>query len=134
MPDTGSNAKSSAADDSGTPDSSPESSSTMETKDDTSDMVSSESSSSLSTSEGSMECNSTTSTPPSPRQTSIPYTEEAEPASIPSKPPSPLLADNSMQVRLFYREQTGHMLKRQKYRKCDELAQKRAAVLKQVAQ
>ena len=62
--------------------------------------------------------------------TSTPCTEETEPARVPSGPPLPSLADNSMTVRQFYRDQTGHALTRSEYRKCDKLAKQRAVVLK----
>ena len=43
-------------------------------------------------------------------------------------------ADNSLEVRQFYREETVHALNRQELRKCDNQAKQRAAVLKEVAQ
>ena len=81
------------------------------------------------------ESDSTPSTPLSPRWTSTLCTEEAmTPALVPSRPPSPAPADNSLEVRQFYREQTGHAFTHQEFRKCDDQAKQRAAVLKQVAQ
>ena len=56
------------------------------------------------------------------------------PALVPSGPPSPAAADNSLKVRQFYRDQMGHALTCQEIRKCDNQAKQRAAVLKQVAQ
>ena len=48
------------------------------------------------------------STPPSPRRTSTPCTEEAMSAKVPSGPPSPSLADSSLEVRQILRDQAGH--------------------------
>ena len=98
VPDTGPSTDSSAADTSGTSESSPGSSSTTGT-DETTDTAYSETSGSSSSSDGSTESDSAPSTPPSPRQTSTPCTEEAMPAKVPSGPPSPSLADSSLEVR-----------------------------------
>ena len=109
VPDTGPSTDSSAADTSGTSESSPGSSSTMGT-DETADMASSETSGSSSSSNGSTESDSAPSAPPSPRQTSTPCTEEAMAAKVPSGPPSPSLADSSLEVRQLLRDQAGHAL------------------------
>ena len=133
VPDTGSFAESSAANTSGTSESSPGSLSTMETRE-TTDMASSETSGSSSSSDGSTESDSTPSAPPSPRQTSTPCTEEAMTAMVSSRPPSPSLADSSLEVRQILRDQTGHALTCSKYQRRNNEAKQRAAVLKQVAQ
>ena len=116
VPDTGSFAESSMADTSGTSESSPGSSSTTETRE-TTDMASSETSGSTSTSDCSTESDSTPRTLPFPRWTSIPYTEEAMTAKAPSRPPSPSLADSSLEVRQILREQTGHALTHSEYQR-----------------
>ena len=118
VPDTGLNADSSVADDSGTSDRSPDSLSTMETGDSSSNMGSSKrvvphqmtvAMAQQSQPEKTPKESDTNSALPSPpRQTSTPCTEAVEPASIPSRSPSPSSVDNSMTVRQFYREQTGH--------------------------
>ena len=133
MPDTGSLANSSATDTSGTSESSPGSSSTMETGE-TTDMASTKTSGSSSSSDGSTESDSTPSTPPSPRWTSTPCTEEAMTAKVPSRPPSPSLADSSLEVRQILRDQVGHALTHSEYQKKMNEAKQRATVLKQVAQ
>ena len=104
VPDTGPSTDSSAADTSGTSESSPGSSLTMGT-DETTDTASTETSGSSSSSDGSTESDSTPSAPPSPRQTSTPCTEEAMSAKVPSGPPSPSLADSSLEVRQILRDQ-----------------------------
>ena len=101
VPDTGSFAKSSAAETSRTLESSPGSSSTMETGE-TTDTASSETSGSTSSSEGSTESDSAPSTPLSPRWTSTPCTEKAITAKVSSRPPSPSPADSSLEMRQFY--------------------------------
>ena len=117
VPDTGMDAESNAADDSGTPNSGPDSSSTTGTKE-TIDMASSETSGSTSTSEGSTESDSAPSTPPSSRWTSTPCTEEAKTtALVPSGSPSPAPADNSLEMKQFYRQQIGYALTHSKFRK-----------------
>ena len=129
VPDTGSFAESSMADTSGTSESSPGSSSTMETGG-TTDTASSETSGSTSSSDGSTESDSTPSTPLSPRQTSTPCTEEAMTAKAPSRPPSPSLADSSLEVRQIYRDQMGHALTCSEYQRRNNEAKQRATVLK----
>ena len=131
--DTGSDAESSMADTSGTLESSPGSSSTAETGE-TTDMASSETSSSTSSSEGLTESDSTPSAPLSPRWTSTLCAEEAMTAKVSSRPPSPSLVHSSLEVRQFYRDQTGHALTCSEYQKRHSQAKQRAAVLKQVAQ
>ena len=116
MPDTGPSTDSSAADTSGISESSPGSSSTMGT-DETTDTASTETSGSSSSSDGSMESDSAPSAPPSPRWTSTPCTEEAMSAKVPSGPPSPSLADSSLEVRQILRDQAGHVLTRSQYQK-----------------
>ena len=80
------------------------------------------------------ESDSAPSTPPSPRQTSTPCTEEAMSAKVPSGPPSPSLADSSLEVRQILRDQAGHALTRSQYQKQTNAAKQRATVLKRVAQ
>ena len=133
MPDTGLSTDSSAADTSGTSESSPGSSSTMGT-DETTDTASNETSGSSSSSNGSTESDSTPSVPPSPRRTSMPCTEEAMSAKVPSGPPSPSLSDSSLEVRQILRDQAGHALTHSQYQKQTNAAKQRATVLKQVAQ
>ena len=133
VPDTGPSTDSSAADTSGTSESSPGPSSTTGT-DETTDTASSETSGSSSSSDGSTESDSAPSTPPSPRRTSTPCTEEAMPAKVPSGPPSPSLADSSLEVRQILRDQAGHALTRSQYQKQTNAAKQRATVLKRVAQ
>ena len=120
VPDTGSEAGSSTAETSGTSESSPDNSSTMETGETSSDMASTETSGSSSSSDGSTESDSAPSTPPSPRQASTPCTEEAMTAKVPSEPPSPSLADSSLEVRQILRDQTGHTLTHSEYQKADQ--------------
>ena len=98
VPDTGPSTDSSAANTSDTSESSPGSSSTTGTNE-TTDTASSETSGSSSSSDGSTESDSTPSAPPSPRQTSTPCTEETMSAKVLSGPPSPSLADSSLEVR-----------------------------------
>ena len=133
VPDTGPSTNSSAADTSGTSESSPGSSSTTGT-DETTDTASSETSGSSSSSDGSTESDSAPSTPPSPRRTSTPCTEEAMSAKVPSGPPSPSLADSSLEVRQILRDQAAHALTRSQYQKQTNAAKQRATVLKRVAQ
>ena len=133
VPDTGPSTNSSAADTSGTSESSPGSSSTTGT-DETTDTASSETSGSSSSSDGSTESDSAPSTPPSPRRTSTPCTEEAMSAKVPSRPPSPSLADSSLEVRQILRDQAGHALTHSQYQKQTNAAKQRATVLKRVAQ
>ena len=133
VPDTGPSTDSSAANTSGTSESSPGSSSTTGT-DETTDTASSETSGSSSSSDGSTESDSAPSAPPSPRRTSTPCTEEAMSAKVPSGPPSPSLADSSLEVRQILRDQAGHALTRSQYQKQTNAAKQRATVLKRVAQ
>ena len=133
MPDTGPSTDSSAADTSGTSKSSPGSSSTTGT-DETTDTASSETSGSSSSSDGSTESDSAPSAPPSPRRTSTPCTEEAMSTKVPSRPPSPSLADSSLEVRQILRDQAGHALRHSQYQKQTNAAKQRATVLKRVAQ
>ena len=133
VPDTGPSTDSSAADTSGTSESSPGSSSTTGT-DETTDTASTETSGSSSSSDGSTESDSAPSNPPSPRRTSTPCTEEAMSAKVPSGPPSPSLADSSLEVRQILRDQAGHALTRSQYQKQTKAAKQRATVLKRVAQ
>ena len=133
VPDTGPYTDSSAADTSGTLESSPSSSSTTGT-DEITDMASSKTSGSSSSSNGSMESDSTPSAQPSPRCTSTPCTEEAMSAKVPSRPPSPSLADSSLEVRQILRDQAGHTLTHSQYQKQTNAAKQRATVLKRVAQ
>ena len=107
VPDTGPSTNSSAADTSGTSETSPGSSSTTGTDETTTETASSETSGSSSSSDGSTESDSAPSTPPSPRRTSTPRTEEAMSAKVPSRPPSPSLADSSLEVRQILRDQAG---------------------------
>ena len=130
VPDTGPSTDSSAADTSGTSESSPGSSSTTGT-DETTDTASSETSGSSTSSDGSTESDSA---PPSPRRTSTLCTEEAMSAKVPSGPPSPSLADSSLEVRQILRDQAGHALTRSQYQKQTNAAKQRATVLKRVAQ
>ena len=116
VPDTGLSTDSSVADTSGTSESSPGSSSTTGT-DETTDMASTETSGSSLSSNGSTESDSAPSTPPSPRWTSTPCTEEAMSAKVPSRPLSPSLADSSLEVRQILRDQAGHALTRSQYQK-----------------
>ena len=117
------------ADTSGTSESSPGSSSTTGT-DETTDMASTETSGSSSSSDGSTESDSTPSTPLSPRRTSTPCTEEALSAKVPRGPPSPSLADSSLEVRQILRDQAGHALTCSQYQKQMNAAKQRATVLK----
>ena len=133
VPDTGPSTDSSVADTSGTSESSPGSSSTTGT-DETMDMASSETSGSSSSSDGSTESDSAPSIPPSPRQTSTPCPEEAMSAKVPSRPPSPSLAESSLEVRQILRDQARHALTHSQYQKQTNGAKQRATVLKQVAQ
>ena len=132
VPDTGPSTDSSAADTSGTSESSPGSSSTAGTNE-TTDTASTETSGSSSSSDGSTESDSAPSAPPSPRRTSTPCTEEAMSAKVPSGPPSPSLADSSLEVRQILRDQAGHALTRSQYQKQTNAAKQRATVLKRVA-
>ena len=129
MPDTSPLANSSVADTSGTSESSPGSSSTMETGE-TRDTASSKTSGSSSSSDGSTESDSAPSAPPSPRQTSTPCTEESMSAKVQSRPPSPSLADSSLEVRQILRDQAGHALMHSQYQKQTNAAKQRATVLK----
>ena len=133
VPDTGLSTDSSAANISGTSESSPGSSSTMGTEE-TTDMASSKTSGSSSSSDGSTESDSAPSAPPSPRQTSTLCTEEAMSAKVPSGPPSPSLADSSLEVRQILRDQAGHALTHSQYQKQTNAVKQRATVLKRVAQ
>ena len=133
VPDTGPSTDSSAADTSGTSESSPGSSSTTGT-DETTDTASTETSGSSSSSNGSMESGSAPSAPLSPRWTSMPCTEEAMSAKVPSGPLSPSLADSSLEVRQILRDQAGHALTCSQYQKQMNAAKQRATVLKRVAQ
>ena len=67
-------------------------------------------------------------------RTSTPCTEEAMSAKVPSRPPSPSLADSSLEVRQILRDQAGHALTRSQYQKQTNAAKQRATVLKRVAQ
>ena len=107
VPDTGPSTNSSAADTSGTSETSPGSSSTTGTDETMTETASSETSGSSSSSDGSTESDSAPSTPPSPRWTSTLRTEEAMSAKVPSRPPSPSLADSSLEVRQILRDQAG---------------------------
>ena len=133
VPDTGPSTDSSAADTSGTSESSPGSSSTTGT-DEMTDTASNETSGSSSSSNDSTESDSAPSAPSSPRQTSMPCTEEAMSAKVPSGPPSPSLADSSLEVRQILRDQARHALTRSQYQKQTNAAKQRATVLKRVAQ
>ena len=133
MPDTGPSTDSSVADTSGTSESSPGSSSTKGT-DEMTDMASSETSGSSSSSNDSTESDSTPSTPPSQQWASTPCTEEAMSAKVPSVPPTPSLADSSMEVRQILRDQAGHALTHSQYQKQTNAAKQRATVLKRIAQ
>ena len=133
VPDTGPSTDSSAADTSGTSESSPGSSSTTGT-DEMTDTASNETSGSSSSSDGSTESDSTPSAPLSPRRTSTLCTEEAMAAKVPSRPPSPSLADSSLEVRQLLRDQAGHALTCSQYQKQTNAAKQRATVLKRVAQ
>ena len=133
VPDTGPSTNSSVADTSGTSESGPGSSSTTGT-DEMTDKASSETSGSSSSSDGSTESDSAPSTPPSPRRTSTLCTEEAMSAKVPSGPPSPSLADSSLEVRQILRDQAGHALTHSQYQKQTNAAKQRATVLKRVAQ
>ena len=133
VPDTGPSTDSSAADTSGTSESSPGSSSTTGT-DEMTDMASNETSGSSSSNDGSTESDSAPSAPPSPRRTSTPCTEEAMSAKVPSGPPSPSLADSSLEVRQILRDQAGHALTCSQCQKLTNAAKQRATVLKRVAQ
>ena len=55
-------------------------------------------------------------------------------AKVPSGPPSPSLADSSLEVRQILRDQAGHALTRSQYQKQTKAAKQRATVLKRVAQ
>ena len=133
VPDTGRSNHSSVADTSGTSESSPGSSSTTGTNE-TTDTASSETRGSCSSSDGSTETDSVPSTPPCPRQTIKSCTEEAMSAKVPSRPPSPSLADSSLEVLQILRDQAGHALTRSQYQKQTNAAKQRATVLKRVAQ
>ena len=133
MPDTGSEAGSSMAKNSGTSESSPDDSSTTETRE-TTDMASTDTSGSSSSNYGSTKSDSAPSAPPSPRRTSTPCTEEVLTARVPSESPSPSLADSSLEVRQILRDKTGHALTCSEYQKQTNAAKQRATVLKQVAQ
>ena len=133
VPDTGSNAESSTADDSGTSESSPGSSSTTGT-DETTDTASTETSCSSSSSGDSTESDRALSTPLSPRRTSTPCIEEAMTARVSSRPPSPSLVDSSLEVRQILQDQAGHALRHSEYQKKTNKAKQRADLLKQVAQ
>ena len=133
VPDTGPSTDSSAADTSGTSESSPGSSSTMGTNE-TMDMAYTETSGSSPSSDGSTESDSIPRAPPSPRRTSTPCTEEAMSAKVPSRPPSPSLADSSLEVRQILRDQAGHALTCSQCQKQMNAAKQRATVLKRVAQ
>ena len=133
VPDTGPLADSSVADTSGTLESSPGSSSTTEIRE-TMNTASSETSGSSSSSDGSTKSDSTPNAPPSPRRTSTPCTEEAMSAKVPSGPPSPSLADSSLEVRQILRDHVGHALTHSQYQKQTNAAKQRATVLKRVAQ
>ena len=85
-------------------------------------------------SEGSIEPDSILSASSSPRWISTPCNEEAMTALVPSRPPSTSPADNSLEVRLFYRMQIGHALTCWEFRKRDDQAKQSSSVLKQVAQ
>ena len=61
-------------------------------------------------------------------------TEEAMSAKVPSGPPSPSLADSSLEVRLILRDQAGHALTHSQYQKQTNAAKQRVTVLKRVAQ
>ena len=132
VPDASPLADSSTTDTNGTSESSPGSSSTMETRE-TTDMASTKTSGSSSSSDGSTETDSAPSTPPSPRQTSTLCTEEAMSVKVPSGPPSPSLADSSLEVRQIRRDQVGHALTCSQYQKQTNAAKQRATVLKRVA-
>ena len=127
--DTGPSTDSSAADTSGTSESSPGSLSTTGT-DEMTDTASSETSGSSSSSNGSTESDSAPSAPPSPRRTSTPCTEEAMSAKVPSRPPSPSLADSSLEGRQILRDQAGHALTCSQYQNQTNAAKQRATVLK----
>ena len=133
VPDTRPSTDSSAADTSGTSESSPGSSSTTGT-DETMDMASSETSGSSSSSDGSTESDSAPSAPLSPRRTSTLCTGEAMSAKVSSGPPSPSLADSSLEVRQILRDQAGHALTCSQYQKQMNAAKQRATVLKRAAQ
>ena len=133
VPDTGPSTDSSVVDTSGTLESSPGSSSTMGTNE-TTDTASNKTSGSSSSSDGSTESDSTPSAPPSPRWTSMLCTEEAISAKVSSRPPSPYLADSSLEVRQILRDQAGHALTHSQYQKQTNAAKQRATVLKRVAQ
>ena len=55
-------------------------------------------------------------------------------AKVSSRPPSPSLADSSLEVRQILRDQMGHALTCSEYQRRNNEAKQRAAVLKQVAQ
>ena len=55
-------------------------------------------------------------------------------AKVPSRPPSPSLADSSLEVRQILRDQVGHALTHSQYQKQTNAAKQRATVLKRVAQ
>ena len=133
VPNTGPSTDSSAADTSGTSESSPGSLSTTGT-DETMDTASNETSGSSSSSNGSTESDSAPSAPPSPRRTSTPCTEEAMTAKVPSGPPSPSLADSSLEVRQLLRDQARHTLTHSQYQKQTIAAKQRATVMKHIAQ
>ena len=98
--------------------------------DETMDMASSETGGSSASSDGSTESDSTPSAPPSPRRTSTPCTEEAMSTKVPSGPPSPSLADSSLEVRQILRDQAGHAITHSQYQKQMNAAKQRATVLK----
>ena len=55
-------------------------------------------------------------------------------AKVPSEPPSPSLADSSLEVRQILRAQAGHALTCSQYQKQTNVVKQRATVLKRVAQ
>ena len=57
-------------------------------------------------------------------------TEEAMSAKVPSGPPSPSLADSSLEVKQILRDQARHALTRSQYQKQMNAAKQRATVLK----
>ena len=72
--------------------------------------------------------------PPSPHHLQDgPCTEEAMTAKVPSRPPSPSLADSSLEVRQILRDQAVHALMCSEYQRKTNEAKQRATVLKQVA-
>ena len=133
MPDTGSSTNSSVADTSDTLESSPGSSSTTGTNE-TTDTAYNETSGSSSSSNGSTESDSAPSTH---RLQDGPVCRVLRKLCQPrfqADPPSPPLADSSLEVRQILRDQAGHTLTHSQYRKQMNTAKQRATVLKQVAQ